>query len=607
MLPLCRGRLGLAPLRRSSSALASSAPSTAPELRRAAKRSHFQDKDTTPRAYAHRTQLRRQAAKQAEEAHYFWRCVDDVRNGEAPPGAKSEPLSQEELFGNPWDLVQEKNIEEEAPSVKRSGGGAAVEILAKWSDLGDLPGFVRYNLTEFERLRFTRPTPIQSHAVPLALSGQDVLASAQTGSGKTMAFLVPLVAAVLAAKRDYLAEDDAQRRQRTGPGRSPVAPSALILAPTRELAIQIDLEVQKLTFGEPVPGASADLQHVRRWSVAIYGGASARPQLEALAGGAEIMVATPGRLADFTARNLVSLRNCRFVVLDEADRMLDMGFESELKLILQNHDLPPIEERQTLMFSATFPKTVQEVALKYLRTDAARLEVGTEGAPNKLVAQALQRVLASEPKNAMNKRGRFIFLVPVLVEGERTIVFFNKKHQVTWAAGELTKLGWNCVAIHGDRSQAQREESLQDFRDGRVDLLLATDAVSRGIDVEDVMHVVQFDLPSSTRKFHEYVHRVGRTGRDGTAGRATALYDPDCDAELWHDLKRAYDQVDQKLPRWFRDLQPLPGKVGYMPGPKQGARQPWEVANRDKAKNPLKPEVIEVPKKVSRRKRKYEF
>merc|ERR1740129_1012645 len=324
------------------------------------------------KARAFDAQQQQMDKKLAGEASFFWECVDRWRRGEDFEGCSGAPVTTRgaaELFesqpSSSIDFEQYDSI-----PVKRSGVAAASESLiptledfAELTARRQLPPFAERNLLDERRMRYSKPTPIQKHTIPLALAGLDVLASAQTGSGKTVAFLLPLIAAVsreggsaASVAAAQAQRNDAWRRERkregpldTGKGRlsaaseralarlgTPAQPAALVLAPTRELALQIELECAKLTCDAPPPPSGA-----RKWCACAYGGANARPQLENLAGGVEILIATPGRLVDFVHRDLVSLAACRFLVLDEADRMLDMGFEPQIKRIVEQHDLPP--------------------------------------------------------------------------------------------------------------------------------------------------------------------------------------------------------------------------------------------------------------------------
>jgi len=267
-------------------------------------------------------------------------------------------------------------------------------------------------------------------------------------------------------------------------------------------------------------------------------------------------VATPGRLADFLDRGLVSLKGCRFLVLDEADRMLDMGFAPQLDKIVEQSNMPARKDRQTLLFSATFPEPLRVVAQKsYLRANFARVAVGKVGASNRAVEQRIVRI-----EGGGTKHDKLDVLTQLLKsdgnKGRSTIVFTNKKHVANWIARQLTQKQISCSQIHGDRTQGQRETALQRFRDERVDVLVATDAVSRGIDVPNVAHVVQFDLPFGVKEFESYTHRIGRTGRAGKTGIATSFYVPGHqpkvgNGELWPLIKEAFDESGMELPEWF--------------------------------------------------------
>jgi len=526
-------------------------------------------KSTAPRSGAQNSatrKLKRTAAcnsaverKLSLDADFFWKCVKLRNRGKDIRGASGRPYdppSATSLFGAQYNAASPAATAIQGAEVIRSGGGESVPPVEKFSALRSLlPGFAYDNLVGEDRMRYSTPSPIQRHCVPLGLSGADCLACAQTGSGKTVAFLLPLIASI-AARRD--AEEVRSTGKTVGTARPdgklrPAVPVALILAPTRELALQIEVEIEKLTFEAPVHGSGS------RWCVAVYGGTKPRPQLEALASGVEIVVATPGRLVDFMSRGLVSLAHCDFLVVDEADRMLDMGFGPQLRKIVEESDMPKKEDRQTLLFSATFPKNLQEIARRsYLREGHAKITIGRIGASNAAVTQRLVRCAGSG-----TKRDKLETLLPLLEIGqsERTIVFVNKKHHATWLARELDKRKMRCVQIHGDRTQPQREKALNDFRDGVADILVATDAVSRGIDINDVSHVVQFDLPVSTNEFESYTHRIGRTGRAGKTGVATAIYvsgnEPKLgNGGLWWHLKKTFEEVDTSLPGWFGNERP---------------------------------------------------
>jgi len=502
------------------------------------------------------------------DADFFWGCVDKRSRGIDISGAAGKPWklpTRRALFGKvegAWSdsaesISNNDTEQQEEAKVDRSGGATDIPAMVGFTTsdslLGDaLPEFVLDNLLDPLRMGYTAPSPIQRHCVPLGLAGHDVLASAQTGSGKTVGFLLPLIASISKNRRS---DDPNAGTAKITAGKTPSSPAALILAPTRELALQIDLEIQKLTFGAPPPVSSS---MATRWSACCYGGATARPQLEALAAGVEILVATPGRLADFLERDLVSLSKCKFLVLDEADRMLDMGFEPQLNKIVEGKDMPRREEgRQTLLFSATFPRPLQVIARNsYLRRDYAQVAVGKVGASNKAVEQRVVRIDGNG-----SKQDKLAVLLELLKkQGNQrqspTILFVNKKHVANWVAQKLSKESIRCSQIHGDRSQGQRETALAQFRDGKVDILVATDAVSRGIDIPNVAHVIQYDLPFGIKEFESYTHRIGRTGRAGKTGVATSFYVPGHqpkvgNAELWGLIKESFDEANMELPEWF--------------------------------------------------------
>ena len=349
---------------------------------------------------------------------------------------------------------------------------------------------------------------------------------AQTGSGKTCAFLLPLIVSI--ANRDEGTE--ALDRD------SPSMPFGLIMAPTRELAVQIEHEAKKLTYSS----------HMR--TVVVYGGAKARPQLAELAIGGDICVATPGRLIDFMERGVLSLARCDFLVLDEADRMLDMGFEPQIRAIVEGRDMN--KDRQTFMFSATFPETIQRLAQDFMR-DYAYITVGRVGSTVETIEQRL--IMTPNDENV-----KFDMLMRELqsVPG-RTLVFVKRKIEASWVARRLSKETRSWVeAIHGDRTQQQRESALDAFRRGRVRVLVATDVAARGLDVPDITHVINFSLPD---EFDSYVHRIGRTGRAGHSGIATTFYIPGMDkknedGKLAADILRLMVESKSAVPDWFVQL-----------------------------------------------------
>ena len=326
---------------------------------------------------------------------------------------------------------------------------------------------------------YQKPTPIQAAAIPHILGGDDLIGIAQTGTGKTAAFVLPLL------------ERLAKSPHRAG-GRPP---RALILAPTRELAMQIDEAL----------GVLARQHRIQR--VAIYGGVSERPQIEAVRRGVDVIIATPGRLIDLMARH-IDLRSIRYAVFDEADRMLDMGFLPQIRRIVAA--LP--RERQTLLFSATLSKEIEKITAEFLRTPKL-VEIGHRATPVETVEQLLFPV----PKTR-----KLDLLLRLLRDSklESVLVFSRTKHGADKIARKLNSAGVTTATLHSNRSQNQRTAALAAFRAGRVRVLVATDIASRGIDVADISHVINFDFPPEPE---DYVHRIGRTGRAAATGDAISF------------------------------------------------------------------------------------
>jgi ATP-dependent RNA helicase RhlE len=322
---------------------------------------------------------------------------------------------------------------------------------------------------------FTTPTPVQAEAIPTALEGRDLLATAQTGTGKTLAFLIPIIEHLLKSNTRHV--------------------EALILLPTRELAMQVADEYDKIR-GRKLPAAAL-----------VIGGVPEKRQLAALRGGARLTVATPGRLEDFLSRRLVDLTHVQMLVLDEADRMLDMGFLPAIRRIVAA--LP--KQRQTMLFSATLEASIVGLVKDYLK-DPKRIALGSTLKPAATVDLFAYEV------NAMKKADT---LRAILYEEEgSTLVFARTKRGTERLAKNLVRDGFSATMIHGDRTQSQRVKALQGFDEGRYQILVATDIAARGIDIDSISHVVNYDLPALAEDF---IHRVGRTGRAGQHGKASSI------------------------------------------------------------------------------------
>ena len=352
---------------------------------------------------------------------------------------------------------------------------------------------------------YTTPTPVQEEAIPLVLAGRDLLAAAQTGTGKTAAFVLPILERLRANANVSFS-----------PARHPVR--ALILTPTRELAMQVSDSVR--AYGRHVPLRSG----------VVYGGVPVDPQAKELLRGLEILVATPGRLLDHIGQRSVSLSQVEVLVLDEADRMLDMGFLPDIRRIVE---LLP-KRRQNLLFSATFPDEIRRLA-ETLLTDPATVEVAPRNTPIDLVRQLVY------PVDRDRKRQLLAHLIRH--NGwDQVLVFTRTKIAASRLAGDLLRDGIQAVAIHSDRTQGERTRALEAFRAGDVRVLVATDVAARGLDIEDLPYVVNFELPTVPEA---YIHRIGRTGRAGTTGEAISLV---CIDEV--DLLRGIQRMLKRAIPW---------------------------------------------------------
>ncbi len=383
----------------------------------------------------------------------------------------------------------------------------------------DLAPALRRGITD---LGFSEPTPIQQAAIPPALAGRDVLAAAMTGSGKTAAFVLPVLQRLIAR-----------------PGRGTTR--ALVLTPTRELAAQVHDHLRALA------------RHTRVTSAAVFGGVKPAPQTRALRSGVDVVIATPGRLLDHMGQGSTRFDGVEIVVLDEADRMLDMGFLPDVRRILSA--LPA--GRQTMLFSATLPRPIVDLSRAML-TDPARIDVERRSEP----ATGIEHAVLPVPEGL-----KTALLIEVLRRDEpaTVLVFTRTKHRANRLSQQLERAGVACDRIHGNRTQAQREKALSAFRSGRLQVLVATDIAARGIDVRDLPQVINFDVPA---KAEDYIHRVGRTARASATGTAVTLASP-ADESAIAVIERA---VGRRLARRTLD--------GFDYGARPGTRLEIPVAER---------------------------
>ncbi|KAG0285808.1 hypothetical protein BGZ96_010010 [Linnemannia gamsii] len=363
------------------------------------------------------------------------------------------------------------------------------------------------------------------NATPLLFAGYDVLACAQTGSGKTAAFLTPILSKLISR----LSKTPSQNQP--GTRRTKASPLALIILPTRELGIQMFDSARAFTYKS------------RLRPVVIYGGAEMKSQKEQLARGCDILIATPGRLIDAIERGLVSLAKVKYAVLDEADRILDMGFEPAIRQIMMASDMPKDEGLQTALFSATFPSSVQVLARDFLKDDYIRIRIGRIGGTT---SDIMQKVVKLED---YQKEETLISLL-LSQPPSRTIIFVDSKRKADNLDDVLYNKNFPCISLHGDRSQREREAAMDAFKTGRSPILITTSVASRGLDIKDVLHVINYDL---CNEIDEYVHRIGRTARAGNPGLATTFY-TDNSATIAPQLVKLLVECQQVVPEFLREF-----------------------------------------------------
>lgn len=341
-----------------------------------------------------------------------------------------------------------------------------------------------------EKAGYQTPTPIQEAAIPGLLEGRDLIGIAQTGTGKTASFALPIL--------NYLAGNPKKMK--------PARVRVLVMAPTRELASQIIASFEK--YSEALKGLRF---------LSVFGGVSERPQIQVLSKGVDVLVATPGRLIDLMSHGHINVSECDIFVLDEADRMLDMGFIKDIERVALK--LP--EKRQTMLFSATMPMAIEKLAQKFLK-DPLKVEVTPESTT---VEKIEQSVLHVEKKDKIKRLKDYLDSE----RPKRILVFTRTKHGANRVVKELDKFSIKANAIHGNKSQGAREKALEEFRQGTVSILVATDIAARGIDIPGVGHVVNYDIPNDPES---YVHRIGRTARAGKSGKAISFCDPEEESYL---------------------------------------------------------------------------
>ncbi|KAF0767928.1 ATP-dependent RNA helicase vasa-like [Aphis craccivora] len=376
-------------------------------------------------------------------------------------------------------------------------------------------------LDNLSNCNFSTPTPVQNYAIPIIIDGRDLMASAQTGSGKTAAYVLPILHNLLKQPLQLVFDEHH------------CEPHVVIIAPTRELVAQISECVWKFSKGTDIKNGL------------LYGGTSVSYQKsKILQRGVHILTSTPGRLNDFVEKGIVTFSSVKFFVLDEADRMLDMGFKPEIERVLTHSTMTPSESRQTIMFSATFASEIQHMATTYLKPDYIFVAVGEIGGACKDVVQTVIEVTKFKKKNTLLDE------IKKMENCQGTIVFVERKKVADYTAAYLSELDYPTTSIHGAREQPEREQALRDFKTNKMKILVATAVAARGLDIKGVNYVVNFDLPKT---IDEYVHRIGRTGRLGNAGKAISFFDPEFDGLLAPELIRILKQADQEVPSFLND------------------------------------------------------
>ncbi|KAI1719888.1 DEAD/DEAH box helicase domain-containing protein [Ditylenchus destructor] len=427
-----------------------------------------------------------------------------------PPIKKNSYQEPESVANRPQDEIENYYAEHR---VTLTGNGTVRPILN--FEETSFPDQIKQKL-----LAYPEPTVIQAVSWPLALSGRDIISIAKTGSGKTLGFILPAIMHI---------QSQTPRQRNDGP-------AVLVLAPTRELAMQVESVAKEF-------GSVMGLQ-----TACLYGGAPKMAQAQKLRMGVDICVATPGRLTDFLSEGTTNLRRCSYLVLDEADRMLDMGFEPQIRKIISQ--IRP--DRQTLMFSATWPREVRELARDF-QTDSIRLNVGSgELSANPNITQHVLVVNGYEKQKRLQD-----MLKQFQTEGDfKALIFVKTKRSADALVIQMRQNGIQALSIHGDKSQGEREWALDQLRTGKAKLIICTDVFARGIDVSDVKYVVNYDYPNDAE---DYVHRIGRTARGNRTGTSYTFFSHE-DYDKAGDLIKVLQQTNQDVPDALHEMAPQKGK-----------------------------------------------
>lgn len=447
------------------------------------------------------------------------------RDGKHVPGP-ANPRVERELFGIPNDPSKQNtgiNFSNYDDIPVEASGHDVPEPVNTFTN----PPLDDHLISNIGLARYQTPTPVQKYSIPIVMNGRDLMACAQTGSGKTGGFLFPILSQ---AYQNGPAVPPPSAAGQYGRQRK-AYPTSLILAPTRELVSQIFDEARKFAY--------------RSWvrPCVVYGGADIGSQLRQIERGCDLLVATPGRLVDLIERGRISLINIKYLILDEADRMLDMGFEPQIRRIVEGEDMPSVNDRQTLMFSATFPRDIQMLARDFLK-DYVFLSVGRVGSTSENITQKVEYV------EDHDKRSVLLDILHTHGTTGLTLIFVETKRMADALSDFLINQRFPATAIHGDRTQRERERALEMFRSGRYPILVATAVAARGLDIPNVTHVINYDLPTD---IDDYVHRIGRTGRAGNTGIATAFFNRG-NRGVVRDLIDLLKEAHQEVPSFLESI-----------------------------------------------------
>ncbi|CAD8084420.1 unnamed protein product [Paramecium primaurelia] len=445
----------------------------------------------------------------SERHHSRRRRVHHSRRSRSPRPRSSSPIKK--VFMNPIQSISSAETIKEYRAQHnifiRSQHVNVPDPIMRFEDVQCFPQILMDLLL---KAGFKGPTAIQAQGWSIALTGHDLIGIAQTGSGKTLAFLLPAIVHILAQARSHDAK-------------------CLILAPTRELTLQIYDQFQKFSVGSQL------------YAACLYGGQDRYIQKSQLRKGPQVLIACPGRLIDLLDQGCTTLKQVSFLVLDEADRMLDMGFEPQIRKIVDQ--IRP--QRQTMLFSATWPKEVQKLALDFCKQEPVHIQIGNvELTSNKMIKQIVYVMKAIE------KNQRLLYLLKDIAH-KKILIFCSTKKGCDQLQKTLDREGIRCLALHGDKKQSERDYVMSHFRNGRSTALIATDVASRGLDIKDIEIVVNYDMP---KVIEDYVHRIGRTGRAGAIGQSISFFASDEDARMAKDLVEILRESQNDIPYELRSL-----------------------------------------------------